>query len=809
MEALTKEMPQTIATKGAKGAKKANASSSFADFIKDLGKTTAQKSGESTSKFGAMNEPQNIAKVSDTGANVESKKTEMLSNLLKGKSQEIKSEKSNQSPLDTILQRPKATHTKLNATPEIKQPKESAEAQSGRFTNRDAVLRSLKGTNISFADSKNDTPNFIKTAENVADSPKNSAIPSVSDLEKDGQKMAKNGANNEDSQRVATKNDLANLPKDSPKDSPKTASDVRPQSQNITTNQNANQPQNALDLTDSLDSQSPLDVGESQPTKPNAAQSTILSDTPKTAEENKSQNKATNTADSQNTAQNKTPQSPNTSEQPSTALLSDTPQESEPTQNNAQNGAQNNAPNAPLSQNAQNQSPNIAQTPIDSSDLSDLIDSKETAQMPKEPNVDKAQNYAKLGIANTLKYGAFKAFDALSLLKPSDGKKLSELIKKADELSLNLQSVKYTRMAQTPLSANYFANQLANSKPKVESDLVPNLAQNAPNSANQTATKEAIQTAQNDSALAQILSESPNEAKKSLEANKGESPKNEAIAPKNEIKNDSAKNDKNSDSQSNSKNMAQNKDSAQTTQITDSKTADLKAEQPKVAESKALENAKMTEPKIEQQKAPEQSPKNDAPTTPPNSDLKPVNFKVGESKIQSPKAESTQTQNAEFTQNNIANAESAQKTEQLGAKLFDARETMRHFVHNLRSEIQNYKPPLTKITLELQPANLGSVEVSIISQGKNIQIQLNASQNTLNLFIQNQSDLRTALSQIGYDNVAMSFSNGAQMGFSDNSGKWRYESNANKFRNNFGLKSLDDAQDESEIFEIMITNNYA
>ncbi len=768
VETATKEVPQSIAIKGynsdsiaskkAKGNKNA-----FADFMKDLGKTTAPKNAE----FSASNPTEMFKKVSDTSdssASMEAKKTEILSNLLKGKTQEIKSEKVAQSPLDSILQRPKATHTKLNATPELKQPKESAEAQNGRFTNRDAVLRSLKGTNISFADSTNDAPKFIKTAESGADSPKNSAIPSVSDLEKAGQNMAKNSDINEDLPDLKTTQDLA-------KDSP-SAQKNAPTSAKI----------------------------------PNTAQQIE----PKTNEP-KAENITAEPKQSATTATSETD-----AKLPSTAqLLQDTPQI-----------AQNNTPSQ-SSQNTPSQAQTTAQKPVDSSDSADSTELQEITQnATKEPSTDKTQSFAKLGIANTLKYGAFKAFDALSLLKPSDGKKLSELIKKADELSLNLQSVKYTKMAQTPLSANYFANQLANSTPKIaEPNLATNLAQNTPNSANQTAPKEVpSQKAQNDSALAQVLSELPSESQKTQE-NKGESPKNEAIATKNEIKNDSAKNDKNGDSPNNGKNLAQNstKDSSQNaTQTIDSKSLETKNEQSKIAESKAQENAKMPESKtiepkieqskIEQPKMPEQTPKNENPTgTPPNSDLKPASFKVGgsESKPQAPKVESVQTPSNEPTQNNIANAESTTKAEQLGSKLFDARETMRHFAHNLRSEIQNYKPPLTKITLELQPANLGSVEVSIISQGKNIQIQLNAPQNTLNLFIQNQSDLRTALSQIGYDNVAMSFSNGSQMGFSDNSGKWRYESNANKFRNNFGLKSLDDAQDESETFEIMITNNYA
>ena len=70
MEAVAEKMPQTIATQGkigAKGAKKSSASSSFADFIKDLGKTTAlKKSAESTNP--------NFIKVSDTGESTTIKK---------------------------------------------------------------------------------------------------------------------------------------------------------------------------------------------------------------------------------------------------------------------------------------------------------------------------------------------------------------------------------------------------------------------------------------------------------------------------------------------------------------------------------------------------------------------------------------------------------------------------------------------------------------------------------------------------------------------------------------------------------------
>ena len=231
VEAVAKEMPKSIATQGkigAKGAKKSNASSSFANFIKDLGKTTTlQKRAESN----PINLTNNFIKVSDTGESSAIKKDEMLSNLLKGKTQETPKQVT-QNPLDYVLSRPKATHTKLNATPEIKQPKE---AEVGRFSNRDATLRNLKGTNISFEKSKDSDFSFVKTADSGADSAKNSAIPSPSDLQKIGQNAPKNEAKNSVNVADSTPKNLGkqNLqPQDLPKNlSSENAKDSHPKAQ--------------------------------------------------------------------------------------------------------------------------------------------------------------------------------------------------------------------------------------------------------------------------------------------------------------------------------------------------------------------------------------------------------------------------------------------------------------------------------------------------------------------------------------------------------------------------------------------------
>lgn len=310
----------------------------------------------------------------------------------------------------------------------------------------------------------------------------------------------------------------------------------------------------------------------------------------------------------------------------------------------------------------------------------------------------------KLSLKDTLKYGAFKAFDALSLLKPSDGKKLSDLIKNADELALNLTKIQHKKEIIKP-------NEVDNKKP---------------------------------------LELKNNDLKAKIE---------------------SAKDDlKLSQQQENQTSNHQN------TQNLDSK--------PLQKDASGLNTKDLAQQDLAIEK---------------NQDLKPANFKLDnkkELKLENDVKQANNDKNVDPT--NVNNT----KNDQMQRNA-DLKETFSGFARALKQEIVNYKPPLSKLTLELNPANLGNIEVSITHQGKNLQLQLNGNQNTINLFIQNQSDLRSALSQIGYENITMSFSNGSQMGFSDNSGKWNFR------HLDRAIDSIDDTDNEMANLEITLVNNYA
>jgi hypothetical protein len=94
---------------------------------------------------------------------------------------------------------------------------------------------------------------------------------------------------------------------------------------------------------------------------------------------------------------------------------------------------------------------------------------------------------------------------------------------------------------------------------------------------------------------------------------------------------------------------------------------------------------------------------------------------------------------------------------QIHQKIIEAKQSINRFSSQLKEAIENYKPPLSKVSLELHPKELGKVEVTIIHRGDNLQIHVNGQNQTINFFNQHQQDLKTALVNMGYNEVNMSF----------------------------------------------------
>ncbi|WP_162983052.1 flagellar hook-length control protein FliK [Helicobacter mehlei] len=86
------------------------------------------------------------------------------------------------------------------------------------------------------------------------------------------------------------------------------------------------------------------------------------------------------------------------------------------------------------------------------------------------------------------------------------------------------------------------------------------------------------------------------------------------------------------------------------------------------------------------------------------------------------------------------------------------KETLKNFATTLRQELLDFKPPITKLSMELNPDKLGKVDVVIQQVGKNIQVSVASSAPVSALLSSYQNELRQNLAQMGFSDVNLSFS---------------------------------------------------
>ncbi|RVY67643.1 flagellar hook-length control protein FliK [Helicobacter pylori] len=109
--------------------------------------------------------------------------------------------------------------------------------------------------------------------------------------------------------------------------------------------------------------------------------------------------------------------------------------------------------------------------------------------------------------------------------------------------------------------------------------------------------------------------------------------------------------------------------------------------------------------------------------------------------------------------NSAQNAQNAQASDKTSENKSTApKETIRHFTQQLKQEIQEYKPPMSRISMDLFPKELGKVEVIIQKVGKNLKVSVISHNNSLQTFLDNQQDLKNSLNALGFEGVDLSFS---------------------------------------------------
>ncbi len=114
--------------------------------------------------------------------------------------------------------------------------------------------------------------------------------------------------------------------------------------------------------------------------------------------------------------------------------------------------------------------------------------------------------------------------------------------------------------------------------------------------------------------------------------------------------------------------------------------------------------------------------------------------------------ESTQKLDALFTH----------KADSFEVKLNEAKQMIKYLSQDVKTAIEDYKAPFTRIKVQLNPQKLGEVEVTIVQRGKNLHINISSNTAAINTLAINVNELKAQLSTNGINNASLNFNNSSQ-----------------------------------------------
>ena len=134
----------------------------------------------------------------------------------------------------------------------------------------------------------------------------------------------------------------------------------------------------------------------------------------------------------------------------------------------------------------------------------------------------------------------------------------------------------------------------------------------------------------------------------------------------------------------------------------------------------------------------------------------------------------------------------------------EVQNTFSHFSDKLKEAIQNYKPPVTKLSLELNPDNLGSVELTLTKRGDKIHVQVGSNAQALQLFMQNAQEFKGQLNNLGFSDVSLDFKDtGGNSLFGDGGFNQNQQQNPQQEQNqNHALKSYQQNETENALLNV-------
>lgn len=149
------------------------------------------------------------------------------------------------------------------------------------------------------------------------------------------------------------------------------------------------------------------------------------------------------------------------------------------------------------------------------------------------------------------------------------------------------------------------------------------------------------------------------------------------------------------------------------------------------------------------------------------------------------------------------------KADSFEVKLNEAKQMIKYISQDVKTAIEDYKSPFTRVKLQLNPQRLGEVDLTIVQRGKNLHINLSSNNVAINTLAANVNDLKVQLNNSGINNATLNFNNNSQG--SDSSAQQQQQNHQNQREAQKEYNYFDNQEKNEEVISSLeiVVPNYA
>ncbi len=148
------------------------------------------------------------------------------------------------------------------------------------------------------------------------------------------------------------------------------------------------------------------------------------------------------------------------------------------------------------------------------------------------------------------------------------------------------------------------------------------------------------------------------------------------------------------------------------------------------------------------------------------------------------------------------------KADSFEVKLNEAKQMIKYLSNDIKTAIEDYKSPFTRVKVQLNPQKLGDVDLTVVQRGKNLHVNISSNNTAVNTLAMNANELRVQLSNNGINNATLNFNNGSQSGDSSN-GQQQNRHNEQKANEEYNYFENEEANEEILSSLEIVVPNYA